>query len=82
MNNKPFNTITEAAKELKISDMTINKYLDLFSVFKGLYFLSKAESKEFIINNAMKTKEGIWVYSKLNDNFVLFIKIASSGGDF
>ena len=51
--------------------MTINKYLDLFTVFKGWYFLSKAESKETIIDNAMKTKEGIWVYIKLNDNFVL-----------
>ena len=53
--------------------MTINKYLDLFSVFKGLYYLSKAESKESIINIAMKTKNGIWVYNKLKDKFV-FLK--------
>lgn len=58
LNNKPFNAITEAAKELKIRDMTINKYLDSFSVFKELYFFSKAESKESILNNAMKTKKG------------------------
>lgn len=48
MNNKPFNTITEAAKELKISDMTINKYLDLFSVYKGLYFLVKQNLKNLL----------------------------------
>ena len=71
LNDKPFNTITEAAKELKISDMTINKYLDSFSEFKGLYFFSEAKSKESVITNIMKTKEGIWVYNKLNDNFVL-----------
>jgi len=59
LNDKPFNTITEAAKELKISDMTINKYLDSFSEFKGLYFFSEAKSKESVITNIMKTKEGI-----------------------
>jgi len=42
MNSKPFNTMTEAAKELKISDMRINKYLNSFSVYKRLYFFSKA----------------------------------------
>lgn len=59
MNSKPFDTITEAAKELKISDMTINKYLDSFSVYKGLYFFSKAESEESILSNVMETKKGI-----------------------
>jgi len=59
MNSKPFDTITEAAKELKISDMTINKYLDSFSVYKGLYFFSKAESEESILSNVMETKQGI-----------------------
>jgi hypothetical protein len=60
LNNKPFNTITEVAKELKISDMTINKYLDSFSVFKGMYFFSEAESKESLLKQcAMETKEGV-----------------------
>jgi hypothetical protein len=72
LNNKPFNTITEVAKELKISDMTINKYLDSFSVFKGMYFFSEAESKESLLKQcAMETKEGVWVYNKLNDKFIL-----------
>lgn len=71
INSKPFDTITEAAKELKISDMTINKYLDSFSVYKGLYFFSKAESEESILSNVMETKQGIWVYMKLNDSLVL-----------
>lgn len=71
LKDKPFNTITEAAKVLKMSDMTIKKYLDLFTAFRGLYFFSEGQSEESLINNTLKTKEGIWVYNKLDADFVL-----------
>jgi hypothetical protein len=41
-NNEPcFNSINIAAKELKISNKTIAKYLDTNKSYKDLYFYSK-----------------------------------------
>ncbi len=50
VNDEPFNTITIAAKELQMSDMTINKYLDTDSKYKGLYFYNEVKFKEYLLN--------------------------------
>ena len=42
-NNKPsYNSKLKASKGLKISQETINKYLDTHKEYKGLYFYSVA----------------------------------------
>ena len=71
VNDEPFNTITIAAKELQMSDMTINKYLDTDSKYKGLYFYSEAKSKEYLLNIDTENKKGLWVYTKVDGKHIL-----------
>jgi hypothetical protein len=70
-NNQAFNTITIAAKALKVSDMTINKYLDTYTEHKGLYFLSKRVDNNLLLKEIEDKSKGYWVYKNINDQYSL-----------
>lgn len=69
-NNESFDTIGLAARTLKVSDMTINKFLDTCTDHKGFYFFSEKQEENGIL---LKLKEGTdkikgyWVYKKIQD---------------
>lgn len=54
--------------------MTINKYLDICTDYKGLYFFSKQQIEDNLLLKLKETTDkskGYWVYKKINDQYSL-----------
>ena len=73
-NNQSFDTIGLAARTLKVSDMTINKFLDTCTDHKGFYLFSEKQEENGLL---LKLKEvtdkskGYWVYKNIQDQYSL-----------
>ncbi len=73
-NNQLFDTIGLAARTLKVSDMTINKFLDTYTDHKGFYYFSEKQEENGLIlklKEANDKSKGYWVYKKIKDQYSL-----------
>jgi hypothetical protein len=72
LNSQPFTSNYQAGRVLKIWELSVKKYIDTYTPFKGLYFFSKPLHGEIKLDILKKKNEqGIWVYKKLNDQYIL-----------